>query len=232
MENKEVFSADKYAVYDKYHSLVADCIKEAVALATQCNQTLICELNGVTLAIAPNSTFEAEFAFWKKAGEVNSAVYAYKRQEYEKTDEFKAAQAEEARKAAELAKEIEAARKFPFEIAEGKEKEYADYVKLNSGDPYSHGVVVYGELWAQMMQKEMAEGKALEECAAETSHKADTDGITGFMYGAAVSALAKFWKHGEALRVWHNKQYNHEGDGVVNPAIITVNTSKDDGEVS
>lgn len=224
--DKEVFSKDKYAKYNGYHTMIVDCIKEAVALATNRNQTLICELNGVTLAVAPNSTFEAEYAFWQKAIEVNSAVYAFDRQEYEKTEEFKIAQAEAGRKAAELAKEIEAARKFPFELAEGMETEYADYVKLNSQDGYSRGVVVYGELWAQFMQKEMAAGRTLEECADETSHKADTDGITGFMYGAAVSALAKFWKHGEALRVWHNKQYGHEGAGVVNPAILTVKTEE------
>lgn len=139
---------------------------------------------------------------------------------------FKAAQEAEARKASELAKEIEAAKKFRFDIADGMETKYAEYVKLNATDEYSRGVVVYGELWAQFMQMEIAAGKTLEECADETSHKADTEGITGFMYGAAVNALSKFWKHGEALRVWHNKQYNHEGAGVVNPAIITIKTEE------
>lgn len=59
---------------------------------------------------------------------------------------------------------------------------------------------------------------------------ANTDGITGFMYGCAVSGLAKFWKHGEQLRRWHNKdsQLGTEGDeanesgGVLNPAILTI----------
>lgn len=26
----------------------------------------------------------------------------------------------------------------------------------------------------------------------------------------------------EELRKWHNKEYNYEGDGVVNPAILTI----------
>ena len=58
--------------------------------------------------------------------------------------------------------------------------------------------------------------------AEKCSHDADTDGITGFMYGAAVSILSNHWKYGELLRKWHNKEYGHEGDGVVNPAVLTI----------
>jgi len=43
------------------------------------------------------------------------------------------------------------------------------------------------------------------------------------MYGASVQVLSQCWKYGEDLRKWHNKEYNHEGEGVVNPAIVTVN---------
>ena len=51
-------------------------------------------------------------------------------------------------------------------------------------------------------------------CAKEASHLADSEGITGFMYGCAVSMLAQCWKHGEELRRWHNKdtQIGTEGD--------------------
>ena len=48
------------------------------------------------------------------------------------------------------------------------------------------------------------------------------EGITGFMYGAAVSILSQCWEYGEYLRKWHNKDYGYDGDGVVNPAVITV----------
>jgi len=72
------------------------------------------------------------------------------------------------------------------------------------------------------MEKEMADGKDVIDIADRTSHEADTEGITEFMYGAAVSILSSCWAHGEKLRVWHNKKYNHEGAGVVNPAILTV----------
>jgi hypothetical protein len=47
------------------------------------------------------------------------------------------------------------------------------------------------------------------------------------MYGAAVSILANHWKHGEALRKWHNKEFGVENsEGVVNPAMFTINTDE------
>lgn len=64
--------------------------------------------------------------------------------------------------------------------------------------------------------------KAIVDNAERLSHDADVEGITGFMYGCAVNILAQCWEYGEELRKWHNKEYGYEGDGVVNPAILTV----------
>ena len=47
----------------------------------------------------------------------------------------------------------------------------------------------------------MDSGESLESIASDASHEADIEGITGFMYGAAVSVLASCWTHGEALVV-------------------------------
>lgn len=117
-----------------------------------------------------------------------------------------------------------------MKIREGFESAYADYVHINSGDAYSERIVSYGEDWANLMEEELAAGKSIGEVAKETSHRADTDGITGFMYGAAVSGLAHFWEHGELLRVWHNlsSQIGDEGDeanesgGTLNPALLVI----------
>lgn len=113
-------------------------------------------------------------------------------------------------------------------IVPGKEAEYAEYVRMNSEDGYSKGVVDYGESWAALMEGHMACGATLEDIAKQTSLHAEPRGITGFMYGCAVQALARFWVHGEALRVWHNKDWGVEESeskgGVVNPAIFTVGT--------
>ena len=95
--------------------------------------------------------------------------------------------------------------------------------KAKNTDPYGACVYVYAEGWAKLMQREIAKGKTVAECAQKTSHELYFLGITGFMYGAAVSILSHCWKYGEELRKWHNKDYGHEGDGVVNPAILTIN---------
>lgn len=109
-----------------------------------------------------------------------------------------------------------------MKIKAGKEKEFEQFVETNSKDFYSLGVVNFAKRWVELMESEMANGAKLVDVADRTSDEADTDGITGYMYGCAVSALVNFWEHGEELRKWHNKEYNYEGDGVVNPAIITI----------
>ena len=109
-----------------------------------------------------------------------------------------------------------------MKIKSGKEAEFNNFVEINSHDGYSLAVVNYVKRWAELMEKEIAKGKRLIDIADKTSHKADTEGITGFMYGCAVSALSEFWEYGEELRKWHNKEYDYDGDGVVNPAIITI----------
>lgn len=111
------------------------------------------------------------------------------------------------------------------------ETEYDEY-KAKNTDPYGGRVVSYGEDWANLMEARMANGENIATCAEPTSREADTDGITGYMYGCAVAALAHFWEHGEALRLWHNKktQIGTEGDkanetgGVLNPALLVINT--------
>lgn len=94
--------------------------------------------------------------------------------------------------------------------------------KAKNTDIYSAGIFEYAECWARLMQAEMTKGKSISECAESTSFELGFLGITGFMYGAAVSILSTCWKHGEALKTWHNAQYNHKGEGVVNPALLTI----------
>lgn len=109
-------------------------------------------------------------------------------------------------------------------IKQGLEQEYANYVAANT-DPYGRAVVLYSEQWAKLMEEALAAGEKLSGQWKFLSHKADKEGITGFMYGCAVQALAKFWVHGEELRLLHNAEYGISEEkakgGVVNPAILT-----------
>ncbi len=101
-----------------------------------------------------------------------------------------------------------------------------------SSEPYGHRVMTYAEEWANAIEREMAKGHRLEDIARSTAREADTDGITGFMYGAAVATLAQVWVHGEALRRWHNLdiQIGTEGEvanengGVLNLALLNIGT--------
>ena len=89
-------------------------------------------------------------------------------------------------------------------------------------DPYGKAALDYAEGWAKLMQVEIAKGNKLIDIAEKTSFELGFMGITGFMYGCAVNILSHCWVHGEELRKWHNKEYGHEGEGVVNPAVLTI----------
>lgn len=113
-----------------------------------------------------------------------------------------------------------------MKIVKGKEQEYKEWYDKNS-DPYSRECFTYAERWAGMMEEKIKaseddEMKVIVDNAAQLSVEADEEGITGFMQGAAVSILSQYWEYGECLKKWHNKEYKYDGDGVVNPAVITV----------
>lgn len=122
--------------------------------------------------------------------------------------------------------------------AEGWEK-----AKTANTDPYGNACITYMERWANLMEAKIDAAptipndtteklveRTIKACARDTSHEADTEGITGFMYGAAVSILSQVWEHGEALRRWHNlnTQLGNEGEranesgGVLNPALLNI----------
>jgi hypothetical protein len=109
-----------------------------------------------------------------------------------------------------------------MKVLENKEKEFEKCIEINSRNRYSKFVIDYMIRWADMMEERISNGEDINNIAEETSHRADTEGITGFMYGCAVDLLSQFWKYGDQLKIWHNSKYGYEGEGTVNPAIITI----------
>ena len=106
-----------------------------------------------------------------------------------------------------------------MKIAKGKEQEYKDW--------YEKTVIHTVERVLHMLKMGWNDGRedrsirrrrneVIVDNAKQLSYEADRDGITGFMYGAAVSILSQYWEYGECLRKWHNKDYGYDGDGVVN----------------
>lgn len=112
-----------------------------------------------------------------------------------------------------------------MKIRPGMEESYQKGLD-NNQDPYGRGVYTFAVRWAELLEKDIEESgdacKSIIENANRRSREADTEGITGFMYGCAVNILSQVWEYGEILRKWHNKEYNYDGDGVVNPAILTI----------
>ena len=115
----------------------------------------------------------------------------------------------------------------PIELRDAET--WAACVEKNQ-DGYGGRIIRFAEEWARLMQVRLGNGETIADCAEELSRLADDDGITGFMYGAAVSTLAKCWVHGEQLRRWHNKETQigtevdaaNESGGVLNPALLSV----------
>lgn len=119
-----------------------------------------------------------------------------------------------------------------MKFLDGKEEEYQRWKNKNS-DPYSLRCFTYAEEWANLMEKEIIKGERIEEVADRCSRVADYDGITGFMYGCAVSILSKYWIYGKQLREWHNISIQLGNEGVeankkgtvLNPALLSIKKS-------
>lgn len=116
-----------------------------------------------------------------------------------------------------------------MKILKGKEQEYKEWYDKND-DSYGRTCFIYAEKWAELMEEAIESGQELKDIAEDLSYKANEEGITGFMYGVAVSILSFAWIHGEELRKWHNldSQIGNEGEkanesgGVLNPALLSI----------
>lgn len=160
---------------------------------------------------------------WKTIGPLCSTVYSLdtERELKRRRKEQEERQAKESEEwhLKQRTKYNEKVNGIEFSVVEPEQ--YQDWKDKNN-DGYGGACFEFAESWARLMQKEIQDGKLLIDIADATSHELDFLGITGFQYGMVIGILSKHWEHGEALRKWHNKEYNHEGDGIVNPAILTT----------
>lgn len=190
-----------------------------VKLAKKTGERVKATFNGIGLVTGPKGNANDITKYYHEECERRSEAYS-------KSPAGKAAakRAEEANKVAEAAVKEGI---LPFGVM--NRAGWKETVEKNK-DGYGSCVVRYAARWANLMETEMANGKKLKDVADKMSQKADVEGITGFMYGCAVSILAEVWKHGEELRRWHNikTQLGKEGEkanesgGVLNPALLSV----------
>lgn len=231
-----------------WKGLIIECIKEMRALAGRGNFVAKQNLNSVTVLVAGDSDADLIFRDQQRAQSgllgVGGVVGPYPATELtaeELANDDRIRQEQAARREKEDAErrviQEQKEREFFAELEacpamDRDEAKWREGIAAQNGAPYGLCVFTFAEYWARLMQKKMDEGHSLEAVAEECSSKADIPcgGITGFMYGCAVSILAQCWKHGEELRVWHNRKYQikDEGDranesgGVINPAILCV----------
>lgn len=206
----------------KYGDTISVASQRAIDHAIRTDAQVELEFNEVVMVVSRTMSAEDVVREYHRMFEERAAAYRatpeYKKRQLE--------QEERARVHAQEYQELVARAPAKMSIRAGKEDEYAAYQKRNSEDGYSARCVSYGEDWARFMEAELATGKKLSAVWKDCSHKADQDGITGFMYGCATQALNAFWVHGDELRRLHNADYGVTEEkakgGTVNPAVLTV----------
>lgn len=213
----------------KTAAIVAGCFDEESNLNGL--KAIEFDFNGVYISVnAKNAQVDTILKMFEDGWQKNCEEAEARRREYEKTPEYRAERA----KALKIQRRREQVHQLVLDTDKSSEMEFKDEEAHKLWDEfcakqaedetgYSQCVVDYARYWAKFMQylKEKHNVSVIQ-IAGRASHDADVNGITGFMYGCAVNVLSQVWKYGEELRVWHNKQYGHEGDGVVNPAVLTV----------
>lgn len=202
---------------------ITETAERMIALAKKTRKTVKAKFNDIALTAKSGDNADAIVMFYQTESK-------RRHEEYINSPEYKKRQREtlEAQRRHDLILRdalAAAPEKMTLRDKEGWEKTVAA-----NTDGYGGGVISFAERWARLMEGRMANGDTLEACAQEASSLADNEGITGFMYGCAVSILSQVWIHGEELRRWHNlkTQIGHEGEkanesgGVLNPALLSV----------
>lgn len=202
---------------------VSETAKRMVELATRTGETVKAKFNDITLTAKPSTKAETITKYYSKEGDRRHKAYInsprYKEQQRKARE---ALDLHNRNLKAELAT-------APAKMMFRNEKGWNESVAKNTDD-YGSGVMRFADRWARLMEGRMAKGEKLADCAEKMSSLADNEGITGFMYGCAVSILSQVWVHGEELRKWHNlkTQIGKEGEkanengGVLNPALLCV----------
>lgn len=231
----------KYVVLESYAGDTFSKVAEhAKITAERSNKIAVFEFNGRNIMVDKDSNLEliqrdysnSWSLGWEEVGPHPKAEYSTEELEimrlYNEEQERKQRQYEQEAKVKQQQKEAQIKEQTTGIIMQFKPDMEAEWDKglANNQDGYGKAIYQYAEQWALLMQAVIDPTgdiqKQIVEVAEKTSHTADTEGITGFMYGAAISTLAAFWIYGEELRKWHNKEYGHEGEGVVNPAVLTI----------
>jgi hypothetical protein len=199
---------------------IHETIKKAIELATKRERNIKFEFNGVTVIVNALSDSELIYRDWNRAfkGYIDSEVGPeptpkLTKEELENDARIAAKQQkiygeahkERQRKDDIKRKMLENKLMNAPEVKLINEEDWLKSKKVNS-DPYGAAAFTFAERWARLMQLEIAKGNELKDIAEKTEREADLEGITGFMYGCAVSLLKHCWVHGEELKKWRESE--------------------------
>ncbi len=177
---------------------VSETAKRMVALAKKTKGVVTAKFNDIALTAKPETDSpDAIVQYYQTELNRRHEVYV-KSPEYKKRQ--REAEEDQRRQDLMLKGALAAA---PEKMTLRDEEGWKKAVAANK-DGYGGGVMSFAERWARLMEGRMANGDTLEACADEASSLANNEGITGFMYGCAVSILSQVWIHGDQLRRWHN----------------------------
>lgn len=210
-----------------YEALPGEHIDQAIQhildLAHASGEPATMRFNEIDMTTQPDDTLVSLRARYDTACAVRQAAYLASPEYLQQQREATAAQA---RRAEAHQKALATA---PAQLTVRDTAAWEAFSQVNT-DPYGARIVRFADEWARLMEARLATGETIASCAQDTATLANDDGITGYMYGCAVSILAQCWAHGEALRRWHNHttQLHDEGDranaegGVLNPALLRI----------
>lgn len=102
-----------------------------------------------------------------------------------------------------------------------KQEDWNKNVEVNK-DPYSKACVDTARRVMEILDEE--DEFEPDELINRADDEVDAGGLTGFMAGAVASMVSQCHSRGEEFRLKWNKGYGASGSGVVNPAILTIET--------
>lgn len=166
--------------------------------------------NGVTVQVASNSNPTLIHRDWQRGMLRTEGTFTVQphpspvlsgddlaedaRLEAERDARLEAMRREYETKRAQKREQLQAALKSAPAMAfqDGGQEKWKTF-KSNNQDPYGAAVARFAELWARLMQQRVTNGHTIAQCADECCTLADAEvgGITGYMYGGAVSVLAQ-----------------------------------------
>jgi hypothetical protein len=208
--------------------ITKEIIPQMLNLSRTLNHRVHANVNGVVTRVWADDTVQTAIERYETLRKAEAKAAEARRKVYEASPEYAAAQA-----AAKAKQETEDRRRQELLSLAPDGPTFTDpegwgKTVVKNTDPYGAATVSYASAWAQMMEGLINQGSALKDIAEECSRLADTEGITGFMYGCAVSILSQCWKYGSDLNAWHNGKYGEQGEeatkngGTINPAVLTM----------